>query len=186
MSPSERADRPSRDRVVLPRRTWERLFGATSGHTALPSLPTGFPAEPRPVQPGDPVPERTDRETDVWLTEWQVEEDGFDVAVGEQVAWTAYESDQPWIDLILSVPRDVPLQRDTYEHERSTEERSTRCDLRGVVTRIDQVSVHFVSAARAGQSEPRPRDGQQHSVSSLSDRRPHHGDILGWIVRVRP
>ncbi|PCN48118.1 hypothetical protein Csp2054_08130 [Curtobacterium sp. 'Ferrero'] len=121
----------------------------------------------------------------MWLTEWQVDEDGFDVAVGEDVAWTLYESDQPWIDLILAVPRAVPLQRDTYAHERSAAELSSRRSLRGVVTRIDQVSVQFVSSERRGFSVPEARGGQQHSVSSLSDRRPHSGTITGWIVRVR-
>ncbi|MFJ4221156.1 DUF6578 domain-containing protein [Curtobacterium luteum] len=146
---------------------------ALSSRTPTPAVP-----------PEDPVPELSDGETDVWLTEWQVDEDGFDVAVGERIAWTVYESDQPWIDLILSAPRTVPLQRDTYAHERSAAELTTGRDLRGVVTRIDQVSVRFVSAARAGYSEPETRGGQQHSVSALSDRRPHHGSITGWIVRV--
>ncbi len=171
---------------MLPRILWQRLFGWPSDTTSEPVGLSPVPRTPTTsVSPEDPVPALTDGETDVWLTEWQVEEDGFDVVVGEHITWTLYESDQPWIDLILAVPRTVPLQRDTDDHERSEDELSTRRDLRGVVTRIDQVSVRFVSSERRGYAAPEPRAGQQHSVSSLSNRRPHHGDVAGWIVRVR-
>jgi hypothetical protein len=186
MSPSEPDDRPSGGHVVLPRLLWERLFGGPSSTSSEPVSAAPIRRTPTPaVAPEDPVPSLTDGETDVWLTDWQVEEDGFDVAVGEHITWTLYGSDQPWIDLILAVPRTVPLQRDTYEHERSADELSTRRDLRGVVTRIDQVSVRFVSSERRGYSAPEAHGGQQHTVSSLSNRRPHHGTITGWIVRVR-
>lgn len=186
MSPSERTGHRSGDHVVLPRLLWQRLFGLPSDTVSEPVSLSPVPRTRTPeVPPEDPVPALTDGETDVWLTEWQVEEDGFDVAVGEHVAWTLYESDQPWIDLILTEPRTVPLQRDTYDHERSEDERSTRRDLCGVVARIDQVSVRFVSSERRGYLAPESRGGQQHVVSSLSNRRPHHGDITGWIVRVR-
>lgn len=171
---------------MLPRLLWQRLFGWPSDTASEPVSLSPVPQIPTTtVSPEDPVPALTDGETDVWLTEWQVEEDGFDVAVGEHVTWILYESDQPWIDLILAVPRTVALQRDTYDHERSEDELSTRRDLRGVVTRVDQVSVRFVSSERRGYSAPETRGGQQHTVSSLSNRRPHHGDIMGWIVRVR-
>ncbi|PZF63498.1 hypothetical protein DEJ33_14070 [Curtobacterium sp. MCPF17_047] len=171
---------------MLPRLLWERLSGGPSNTPSEPVSAAPFPRTPTPaVAPEDPVPALTDGETNVWLTEWQVEDDGFDVAVGEHVAWTLYESDHLWIDQILAVPRTVPLQRDTYDHERSEDELSTRRDLRGVVIRIDQVSVRFVSSERRGYSAPEAHGGQLHTVSSLSNRRPHHGAITGWIVRVR-
>jgi hypothetical protein len=186
MSPSEQTGHRTGDHVVLPRILWQQLFGSPSDtaleqvrRSPVPRIPTTS------VPPEDPFPALTEGETDVWLTEWQVEEDGFDVSVGELVTWTLYELDQPWIDLILADPRTVALQRDTYDHERSEDERSTRRDLCGVVTRIDQVSVRFVSSGRRGYLAPETRGGQQHTVSSLSSRRPHHGDITGWIVRVR-
>lgn len=186
MSPSEPDDRPSGGHVVLPRLLRERLFGSLSNTPSEPVSATPIPRTPTPaVAPEDSVPSLADGETDVWLTEWQVEEDGFDVAVGEHITWTLYESDQPWIDQILAVPRTVPLQRDAYDHERSEEELSTRRDVSGVVIRIDQVSVRFVSSERHGYSAPEAHGGQQHTVSSLSTRRPHHGTITGWIVRVR-
>jgi hypothetical protein len=186
MFPSERTDRPSGHRVVLQQFLRERLFGWPSDVSSEPGGLSPIPGIPTPtVAPEDPVPALADGETDVWLTEWQVEEDGFDVAVGDHVTWSLYASDQPWIDLILAVPRAVPLQRDTYEHERSEEELSSRRDLRGVVIRIDQVSVRFVSSGRRGFSAPEVHGGQQHTVSSLSNLRPHRGSITGWIVRVR-
>ncbi len=172
--------------MVLPQLLRERLLGWPAEVSAEPVNLSPIPRIPTPtVAPEDPVPALADGETDVWLTEWQVDEDGFDVAVGDHVTWTLYASDQPWIDLILAVPRTVSLQRDTYDHERSEEELSTRRDLGGDVIRIDQVSVRFVSSERRGYSAPEVHGGQQHTVPSLSDRRPHHGTITGWIVRVR-
>ncbi len=171
---------------MLPRLLWKRLFGGLSDTSSEPVSAAPILRTPTPsVASEDAVPALADGETDVWLTEWQVDEDGFDVAVGEHITWTLYESDQPWIDEILTVPRTVPLQRDTYDHERSEEELSTRRDLSGVVVRIDQVSVRFVDSERYGYSAPETHAGQQHTVSSLSARRPHHGTITGWIVRIR-
>jgi hypothetical protein len=50
-----------------------------------------------PVPPEDTVPAFKDGESDVWLTEWQIEEDGYDVAVGDEIAWALYAMDQPWV-----------------------------------------------------------------------------------------
>jgi hypothetical protein len=58
------------------------------------------------------VPALDDGELDVWLTEWQIDEDGYDVAVGDEITWSVSVMDQPWIDHILKAPRTVPLQLD--------------------------------------------------------------------------
>lgn len=169
----------------MPRRLYESIFGTPSATTAAP--PTPLTPTP-PVPPEDLVPELEDGEIDVWLTEWQVEEDGFDVAVGERIEWALYEMGQPWVDRTLRASRKVPLQRTFYADELSEAERMTRREVTGVVARIDQVSARYTSSedpAERGVSVPETRGGEQHSVSSLSDRRPHHGDIMGWIIRIR-
>lgn len=167
----------------MPRRLYELLFGSpleTTRRSPAPRTPT--PAAP----PEGSVPALNDGELDVWLTEWQIEEDGYDVAVGDEITWSLYAADQPWIDHILEAPRTVPLQLDFYAEELSEVERATREDVRGTIIRIDQVSVRFVTDPdKRGFSMPETRGGQQHSVSSLSDRRPHHGSIDGRVVRVR-
>jgi hypothetical protein len=132
------------------------------------------------------VPALDDGELDVWLTEWQIDEDGYDVAVGDEITWSVSVMDQPWIDHILKAPRTVPLQLDFSAEELSEAERATREDVRGTIIRIDQASVRFVTDPdKRGFWMPETHGGQQHSVSSLSDRRPHHGSIHGWVVRVR-
>ncbi|WP_214546530.1 DUF6578 domain-containing protein [Curtobacterium flaccumfaciens] len=132
------------------------------------------------------MPALEDGETDVWLTEWQIEEDGYVVAVGDEIAWASYAMDQQRVDLILKARRNVPLQLDFYAHELTDVDRATRRDLGGTIVRIDQVSVRFVNDPNSDRvSVPETNGGQQHSVSSLSDRRPHHGNIVGWIVRVQ-
>lgn len=94
--------------------------------------------------------------------------------------------DQQRVDLILKARRNVPLQLDFYAHELTDVDRATRRDLGGTIVRIDQVSVRFVNDPNSDRvSVPETNGGQQHSVSSLSDRRPHHGNIVGWIVRVQ-
>lgn len=186
MSPrDERESRP--DRVVVTSGQYEALFGWPIGTGIRQGdAPAPIPA----VAPDDPLPDPTGTETDVWLTEWQVAEDGFDVAVGERVDWALTTMDQQWIRRLLGDRRTVPLHRDTYADAPSGDARqSARHDLSGVVTRIDQVSVRFVGSddpADGGGLVPECGGAHQHSVSALSDRRPHHGSITGWIVRVRP
>lgn len=152
----------------MPRRLYELLFGSpleTTRRSPAPRTPT--PA----VRPEGSVPALNDGELDVWLTEWQIEEDGYDVAVGDEITWSLYAMDQPCIDHILKAPRTVPLQLDFYAEELSEVERATREDVRGTIIRIDQVSVRFVTDPdKRGFSMPETRGGQQHSVSSLSDR----------------
>ncbi|QSB23003.1 DUF6578 domain-containing protein [Curtobacterium sp. 24E2] len=138
------------------------------------------------MPPEDTVPALREGETDVWLTEWQIEEDGYVAAVGDEIAWALYAMDQLWVGRILKVPRNVPLQLDFSADELTEVDRASRRDLRGTILRIDQVSVRFVNDPDSrGVSVPETHGGQQHSVSSLSDRRPHRGEIIGWIVRVR-
>ncbi|MFK4482861.1 DUF6578 domain-containing protein [Curtobacterium sp. AB7] len=183
MRPEDEPERPRSDRVVMPRRLYESIFGSASGVTR-PSLVPRTPTPP--VPPEDTVPALREGETDVWLTEWQIEEDGYVVAVGDEIAWALYAMDQLWVGRILKVPRNVPLQLDFSADELTEVDRATRRDLRGAIVRIDQVSVRFVNDPDSrGFSVPETNGGQQHSVSSLSDRRPHRGNIIGWIVRVR-
>lgn len=183
MRTEDEPERPRSDSVVMPRRLYETVFGSASEITR-PSL---VPRTPTPVvPPEDTVAALEDGESDVWLTEWQIEDDGYDVAVGDEIAWALSAMDQPRVDLILKARRNVPLQLDFSAHERTEVDRATRRDLRGTIVRIDQVSVRFVNDPDSGGfSVPETNGGQQHSVSSLSDRRPHHGNIIGWIVRVQ-
>lgn len=183
MPTDDEQERPRSDRVVMPRRLYESVFGFASEVTR----PSPVPRTPTPaVPPDDTVPALMGGESDVWLAEWQIEEDGYVVAVGDEIAWALSAMDQPWIDLVLKARRTVPLQLDFSADELTEVDRATRRDLRGIIVRIDQVSVRFVNDPDGrGLSVPETNGGQQHSVSSLSDRRPHHGDIIGWIVRVR-
>lgn len=183
MHTEDEQERSRSDRVVMPRRLYESIFGSSSEITR----PSSVPRTPTPaVPPGDTVPALEDGESDVWLTEWQIEEDGYDVAVGDEIAWALYAMDQAWVDRIMEARRNVPLQLDFYAHELTEVERATRRNLRGTIVRIDQVSVRFVNDPDSGRfSVPETHGGQQHSVTSLFDRRPHLGNIIGWIVRVQ-
>lgn len=162
---------------------YEAIFGAPPATTGAS---TRTPRATPPVPPEDPVPDPMMGEVDVWLTQWQVEEDGFEVAVGERVEWSLTEMDQDWVDRLLTQHRLVPLQLDSSDEDLHGTEPLARRDLSGVVTRIDQVSVRFVNDPTGpGTRVPERLGAQQHSVSSLSERRPHHGDVTAWIVRIR-
>lgn len=170
---------------VLTRRQYEAIFGAPAGIT-VPSTRAGVPVPA--VPPEDFVPEPAVGEVDVWLPEWQVDADGFDVAVGERIRWSLVEMDQRWVDRPLTEPRSVSLQLDFTAEDRDDADQLTWHDLTGTVTRIDQVSARYVSSrdpAEGGARMPEAGGAQQHSVSSLWDRRPHHGRITSWIVRVQ-
>ncbi len=89
----------------------------------------------------------------MWLTEWQVSEDGFDVVLDEQVSWALVPMDQEWLERLFAGRRVVPVQRDTYAGavgELHGPSSWTQCA--GRVTRIDQVSVRYPGADDPAQS----------------------------------
>lgn len=144
--------------------------------------------ETRAVDAEDVTPNRGPHETDVWLTEWQVAEDGFDVALDQCVDWTLVPMDQDWAARLFAGRRTIPLQRDTYaEATRDTRETLDWTQLAGRVARIDQISVRYQPSEDASEHGLVPETGgaMQHSVRSLHKRRAHHGEIVGWIVRVQ-
>ncbi|MGO1385852.1 MAG: DUF6578 domain-containing protein [Microbacterium gubbeenense] len=140
------------------------------------------------VDAEDIAPSSGPHETDVWLTEWQVTEDGFDVALDQRVDWTLVPMDQEWVTRLFSGRRTFPLQRDTYaQTTRDTRETSDWTQLSGRVSRIDQISVRYQPSEDPAEHGLVPETGGavQHSVPSLQRPRAHHGEIVGWIVRVR-
>ncbi len=140
--------------------------------------------EPEDVDAEDPIPSIGARDVDVWLTEWQVAEDGFDVALDEEVDWELVPMDQEWLARMFENRRPVSLQRDTYAGlpgERYDASEWTR--LSGRVTRIDQVSVRYPSDRGTGLAEV--GSAMQHTVSSVQQRRSHHESLVGWILRIR-
>jgi len=142
-----------------------------------------------PVDPEDIVPQAGPRQTDVWLTDWQVADDGRDVAVGEQVDWSLVPMDQPWAARLFAGRRMIPLQLDTYAD--ATLDRNNPglwTAVSGRVIRIDQVSVRYYPSddpADHGSRIPETGCAMQHSVPSLWKRRAHHGELVGWVVRVQ-
>ena len=71
------------------------------------------PVEPVVVDAEDPVPPRNADEVEVWLTGWQMEEDGFDVVLGEQMDRELVPMDQQWLGHLFAGRRSIALQRDT-------------------------------------------------------------------------
>ncbi|MHA7274613.1 DUF6578 domain-containing protein [Arthrobacter sp. TMT4-20] len=145
--------------------------------------------EPYVAEDQDANPPIGPHEADVWLTEWQVLEDGFDVVLGDYVDWLLVPMDQDWLGLLFTGRWPVALQRDTYaDAEQDGLGRSLRTKLTGHVTRIDQVSVRYQqhpSSTDRGEHLPEIGGAMQHNVSSIQERRGHHGSVVGWIVRVQ-
>jgi hypothetical protein len=133
----------------------------------------------------DISPSRGAQDTDVWLTEWQVGDDGFDVALGEHVDWALVPMDQAWASRLFAGRRTVLLQRDTEAGARG--HRTDWTYRSGRVVRIDQVSVRYRPTQAPAEHGLVPETGgaMQHSVRSLWAPRAHHGQIVGWIVRLR-
>ena len=181
---------PSRERRFATSTGSHRVASRDSGkHVRLSaSYESLRTEESRAVDAEDVAPNRGPRETDVWLTEWQVAEDGFDVALDQRVDWTLVPMDQDWVIRLFSGRRTVPLQRDTYaEATRDSREISDWTQLSGRVARIDQISVRYHPSEDPAEHGLVPETGGavQHSVLSLRKPRAHHGQIVGWIVRVQ-
>lgn len=141
-------------------------------------------AQPEEAELEDIIPAKGPDETDVWLTEWQVSEDGFDVALDEEVDWELVPMDQEWLDRMFAGQRLIPLQRDTYAgFVGELYSRSEWTRLSGRVTRIDQVSVRYPVDSRTGLAEI--GSAMQHTVASVRERRKHDGSLVGWVIRIR-
>ena len=141
------------------------------------------------AEPEDIVPSQEPSDTDVWFTEWQVAEDGLDVALDQRVDWSLVPMDQNWVCRLFAGRRSIPLQLDTYaDAVRDPSDPSDWTQLSGRVARIDQISVrHHPSKDPEERGVPAPETGgaEQHSVLSFRQSRGHHGEVVGWIVRVR-
>jgi hypothetical protein len=137
----------------------------------------------------DIAPGRGPHETDVWLTEWQVAEDGFDVAVDQRVEWALVPMDQEWLARLFAGRRAVPLQLDTYaEATRDNLDPLVWTHLSGRVARIDQISVRYYRSEvpdERGVGVAETGGAMQHSVLSMRQPRAFHGQLVGWIVRVQ-
>jgi len=144
--------------------------------------------EARAVDAEDIPPLGGSHDTDVWLTEWQVAEDRFDVALGQHVAWALVPMDQDRLARMFAGRRAVALQRDTYADALcGTPDAPTWTHLSGRVARIDQISVRYRPSEDPAERGLVPETGgaMQHSVLSVREPRAHHGTIAGWIVRIR-
>ena len=135
------------------------------------------------VDAEDLTPSRGPLETDVWLTEWQVGDAGFDVSLDQHVEWSLVPMDQDWSALLFAGRRAVPLKRDTEAGSRPETVEWTQ--LSGRVVRIDQISARYHQAEAPLERGMVPEAGGaiQHSVRSLRNPRAHHGKIVAWIVR---
>ncbi len=145
--------------------------------------------EPEVVDAEDIVPSMGPHETDVWLTQWQVAEDGLDVALDQHVDWALVPMDQGWLARLFAGRRTVPLQLDTYaDAVRNRSDPSAWTLLSGRVARIDQISVRYdpsEDSAEPGERLPEVGGAMQHSVLSLQKPRAYHGELVGWILRIR-
>ncbi|WP_442859257.1 DUF6578 domain-containing protein [Arthrobacter sp. CAN_A1] len=145
--------------------------------------------EPLVVEVQDADPPIGPHETDVWLTEWQVSEDRFDVALGENVDWVLVPMNQDWLAQLFAGRRPVSLQRDTCaDAEQEDPSKPGWTELSGHVTRIDQVSIRYQqsqSPADRGEYLPEVGGAMQHSLPRLRERRGHRGHVVGWIVRIQ-
>ena len=142
------------------------------------------------VDAEDIAPSSGPHETDVWLTEWQVTEDGFDVALDQRVDWTLVPMDQEWVTRLFSGRRTFPLPARHLRPNNADTRETSWTGLSFPVACLESIS--FISV-RYQPSEDPAEDGLvpetggavQHSVPSLQRPRAHHGEIVGWIVRVR-
>lgn len=159
--------------------------GASSGERLGVSFLPLVKEDVGAVAAEDIEPSRGPLETDVWLIEWQVGDAGFDVALDQHVDWALVPMDQDWSALLFAGRRTVPFKRDTEAGARGDTVDWTQ--LSGRVVRIDQISVRYHPSDAPAERGLVPETGgaMQHSVRSLRDPRAHHGQIVGWIVRVR-
>jgi hypothetical protein len=140
------------------------------------------------VDAEDPAPSKGPNETDVWLTEWQVAEDSFDVALDQHVDWDLVPMEHDWVARLFAGRRMILLQRDTYAGAiRDVSATLDWTHLSGRVTRIDQISVRYHPSEDPAERGQVPEAGGaiQHRVLNLRNPRAHHGHIIGWIVRVQ-
>ena len=138
------------------------------------------------VEPEDIVPSQEPGDTDVWFTEWQVAEDGLDVALDQHVDWSLVPMDQNWVSRLFAGRRAISLQLDTYAD--AIHDRSDWTQLSGCVARIDQISVLYHPSKdpeACGALVPETGGAMQHSLRSFRQSRGHHGKLVGWIVRLR-
>lgn len=166
------------EHVVVPAAAARAVFASA------PDFVRPGAAQRRPsvvVPPESIVPPLEDGERDVWLIEWQVAEDAFDVAVGERVRWDVVDADASRLDH-LGGRRLVTEERNTYSEELGA---GPEQPIAGVVTRIDQVSVRYGPSANGSGQEPIPGSAMQHAARALAPRIPHEGTIVGWVVRIR-
>lgn len=123
----------------------------------------------------------------MWLTEWQVAEDQVQIVLDEVISWDLIPMDQDWIARLFVGRRAVPLQLDAYADATRDKDAADWTHLRGLVVRIDQISIRDAPSIEPGLPGLTPEHGAAvvHTVSSMRDTQPHDGSICGWIVRIR-
>ncbi len=83
----------------------------------------------------------------VWLAEWQAQEDGIDVRVGQHVAWTLTGDDiAQWIELLFDGARSIDLVLDTYAHPSHT---PALVDITGIVRTVEAISCRHLAGGEA-------------------------------------
>lgn len=96
---------------------------------------------------------------------------------------------QDWVAGLFAGRRTVPLQLDTSaDAVRNLSDPSAWTLLSGRVARIDQISVRYHPSEDSAEPEarlPEAGDAKQHTVLSLQKPRAHHGELVGWIVRIQ-
>lgn len=182
------------DLPLVPSATRSRKGKQESSQTAGQHTRYGFSFRPLvkrvqgAVSTADVVPVRGPDDTDVWLTEWQVAEDSLGVSINQQVDWVLVPMDQEWLNILFAGRKRVSFRLDTYADAVRKLGDPSWTHLSGHVIRIDQISVrHQPLRGPAVRREAVRAVGEamEHSVRSVQQRRPHHGSIVGWIVRVR-
>jgi hypothetical protein len=162
--------------------------GATRAFSGF-SYSSMAPGEPATGDAPDVVPGLRPDETDVWLTQWQIAEEGINVETGEDVHWALISMDQAWAGRLLGNRRAINLQLDTYADATRGSDDPSWTQLAGRVERIDQISMLREQPGRTSEAAEEQTSGfgeaVQHEVTSLRTLRAHDGDIVGWVVRVR-
>ena len=94
---------------------------------------------------------------------------------------------QNWIARLFADRGVVPVQLDTYAGTIRNMDAADWSHLGGTVIRIDQISIRYVHPVEALQPGLVPERGAavMNTVSSIWPMQPHHGSIVGWIIRLR-
>jgi hypothetical protein len=122
---------------------------------------------------------------DVWLDSWQVDEDHFEVSLGERVDWETVTMDASWVSRLF-VDRTIRWTRDTDADATRAPEDPSWHRVQGRVSGIEQVTVAFVASDDPADPGlvPVPGAAVVQPVTSLWDRPAQPDVLVGFVVRV--